>query len=190
MGWRPRFFSFRVPSADLPRLAVGAPARFASALAWLKQSADGVATGPTRPPLAKINASRSRSTSALRSLPSCPPINRDHACEHERKSEFCFEVGNETRNPRRRGPRPNQTLRHGLRSNSQKAKSQSRLRKSPSRYFWHLPSTQPGFVLSPPAEKSTPRQNQTEKNVADPFGRERLELWRAKYCETVLTLFY
>jgi hypothetical protein len=41
-----------------------------------------------------------------RSLPSCPPINRDHACEHERKSEFCFEVGNETRNPPRRGHAP------------------------------------------------------------------------------------
>src|SRR5262249_20077051 len=39
---------------------------------------------------------------ALRSLPSCPPINRDHARGHERKSEFCFEIGNETRNPRRR----------------------------------------------------------------------------------------
>src|SRR5262249_61620117 len=38
---------------------------------------------------------------ALRSLPSCAPINRDHAREHERKSEFYFEVGNETRNPRR-----------------------------------------------------------------------------------------
>ena len=40
---------------------------------------------------------------ALRSLPVCAPINRDHAREHERKSEFCFEVGNETRNPQRRG---------------------------------------------------------------------------------------
>ena len=27
------------------------------------------------------------------------PVNRDHTREHERKSEFCFEVGNETRNP-------------------------------------------------------------------------------------------
>src|SRR5215831_20543859 len=43
---------------------------------------------------------------ALRSLPSCAPINRDHAREHERKSDFCFEVGNETRNPRRRGHVP------------------------------------------------------------------------------------
>ena len=33
-------------------------------------------------------------------------IDRDHAREHERKSEFCFEVGNETRNPRRRGRLP------------------------------------------------------------------------------------
>ena len=39
---------------------------------------------------------------ALRSLPSCAPINRDHAREHEHKSEFCFEIGNETRNPPRR----------------------------------------------------------------------------------------
>src|SRR6516225_8454372 len=38
--------------------------------------------------------------------PYCAPINRDHAREHERKSEFCFEVGNETRNPRRRGHVP------------------------------------------------------------------------------------
>jgi hypothetical protein len=43
---------------------------------------------------------------ALRSLPSCAPINRDHAREDERKSDFCFEVGNETRNPRRRGHVP------------------------------------------------------------------------------------
>src|SRR4029077_9179627 len=39
-------------------------------------------------------------------LPSCPPINWDHAREHERKSEFCFEVGNETGNPPRRGHVP------------------------------------------------------------------------------------
>jgi hypothetical protein len=43
---------------------------------------------------------------ALRSLPSCAPINRDHAREHQRKSELRFEVGNETRNPRRRGHVP------------------------------------------------------------------------------------
>src|SRR5262249_36598958 len=43
---------------------------------------------------------------ALRLLPSCAPINRDHAREHERKSEFCFEVGNEMRNPRRCGHVP------------------------------------------------------------------------------------
>src|SRR5215470_5242844 len=43
---------------------------------------------------------------ALRSLPSCAPVNRDHAREHERKPEFCFEVGNETRYPRRRGHVP------------------------------------------------------------------------------------
>ncbi len=43
---------------------------------------------------------------ALRSRPSCAPVNRDHARQHERKSEFCFEIGNETRNPRRRGPFP------------------------------------------------------------------------------------
>src|SRR5262245_62119974 len=42
----------------------------------------------------------------LRALPSCAPINRDHAREHDRKSDFCFEVGNETRNPRRRGRVP------------------------------------------------------------------------------------
>ena len=38
----------------------------------------------------------------LRALPSCAPINRDHAREHDRKSDFCFAIGNETRNP----PRP------------------------------------------------------------------------------------
>jgi hypothetical protein len=43
---------------------------------------------------------------ALRALESCAPINRDHAREHERKSEFCFEVGNEPRNPPRRGHDP------------------------------------------------------------------------------------
>ena len=57
-----------------------------------------------RPPLAKIKARRSHSTPLT--LPSCPPINRDHAREHERKSEFCFEVGNETGNPPRRGHVP------------------------------------------------------------------------------------
>ena len=42
----------------------------------------------------------------FRALPSCAPINRDHAREHECKSKFCFEVGNETRNPPRRGRAP------------------------------------------------------------------------------------
>ena len=36
----------------------------------------------------------------------CAPIHRDHASEHERKSKLCFEVGNETRNPPRRGRIP------------------------------------------------------------------------------------
>ena len=36
----------------------------------------------------------------------CPPINWNHAREAERKSDFCFEVGNEARNPPRRGPLP------------------------------------------------------------------------------------
>jgi hypothetical protein len=39
----------------------------------------------------------------LRALPYGAPINRDHAREHERKSKFCFEVGDKTRNPPRRG---------------------------------------------------------------------------------------
>ena len=34
------------------------------------------------------------------------PVNRDHTREHKRKSEFCFEVGNETRNPPRSGRNP------------------------------------------------------------------------------------
>jgi hypothetical protein len=42
----------------------------------------------------------------LRALPSCAPINRDHAREHDRKSDFCFAVGNETRNPPRRDHLP------------------------------------------------------------------------------------
>jgi hypothetical protein len=33
-------------------------------------------------------------------------LSRDRAREHERKSEFCFEIGNEARNPPRRGPLP------------------------------------------------------------------------------------
>ena len=37
-------------------------------------------------------------------------------------------------------PQPNQMLARGLRSSSQKAKSQIRLRKSPSRCSWHLAS--------------------------------------------------
>ena len=42
----------------------------------------------------------------LRALPSCAPVNRDHAHEHERKSEFCFAAGNEARNPPRCGHVP------------------------------------------------------------------------------------
>ena len=34
------------------------------------------------------------------------PVNRDHTREHKRKSEFCFAVGNETRNPPGRGRNP------------------------------------------------------------------------------------
>src|ERR1700736_4644011 len=36
----------------------------------------------------------------------CPPVNRDHAREHECKSKFCFAVGNESRNPPGRGHNP------------------------------------------------------------------------------------
>jgi hypothetical protein len=36
----------------------------------------------------------------------CPPVNRDHAHERECKSEFCFAVGNETRNPPGHGHSP------------------------------------------------------------------------------------
>ena len=34
------------------------------------------------------------------------PVNRDHTREHKRKSEFCFAVGNETRNPPGRDRNP------------------------------------------------------------------------------------
>jgi len=53
-----------------------------------------------------FRAQAGRSGPGLRALPSCAPINRDHAREHERKSEFCFEVGNESRNPPGRGHVP------------------------------------------------------------------------------------
>jgi hypothetical protein len=46
-------------------------------------------------------------------------------------------------------------LRRGLRSSSQNTKSQSRLRKSPSRCFWHYASYfSPGFSAVRPSEGS------------------------------------
>jgi hypothetical protein len=48
----------------------------------------------------------------LRALPSCAPINRDHAREHVRKSDFCFAVGNETRNPPRLAKSQSNKSRH------------------------------------------------------------------------------
>jgi hypothetical protein len=83
---------------------------------------------PRRPLHAKIRPIRNRST-PLRALPSCEPINRDHAPEHERKSELCFEVWNETRNPPRRGRIPNKNW--GMACAH--VPTQIPLRKSPSR---------------------------------------------------------
>ena len=42
---------------------------------------------------------------SFRAVPSCN-IQGDHARQHEPKSEFSLHVGNETRNPPRRGPTP------------------------------------------------------------------------------------
>jgi hypothetical protein len=42
----------------------------------------------------------------LLALPCFASINRNYTREHDRKSEFRFEVRNKTRNPPRRGPFP------------------------------------------------------------------------------------
>src|SRR5215831_3322271 len=90
---------------------------------------------------------------ALRSLPSCAPINRDHAREHERKSEFRFEVGNETRNPRRRGPVPIKCCGVACAQIAKKPNHKPGYVNSPADTFrfCHLPC--PGLLPpSPPAE--------------------------------------
>ena len=49
----------------------------------------------------------------LRALPSCAPINRDHDREHDRKSDFCFEVEIRNRAARLAGP-PSRNIEHPL----------------------------------------------------------------------------
>src|SRR5258708_31795119 len=71
-----------------------------------KNAHDARVTAPKTRRAAKVNKRANQAAPAmypaLRSLLSFAPINRDHAREHEHKSEFCFEIGNETRNPPRR----------------------------------------------------------------------------------------
>ena len=80
---------------------------------------------------------------ALRSLPSCAPINRDHAREHERKSDFCFEVGNETRNPRRRGHVPIQCCGVACAQVAKKPNHKPNYVNSPADTFRFCHSTEP-----------------------------------------------
>src|SRR5262249_39859104 len=90
---------------------------------------------------------------ALRSLPCCAPINRDHACEHERKSEFCFEVGNETRNPRRRGHNPIKCWRVTRAQVTKKPNQKTGSVNRPADTFGTRHPTRPRFLsTSPPAD--------------------------------------
>jgi hypothetical protein len=75
----------------------------AQSWAWLAGPVLGIADEAARGVHAPFIA---QSLLAERALPPFAPINRDHAREHERKSEFCFEVGNEAGNPPRRGNLP------------------------------------------------------------------------------------
>jgi hypothetical protein len=57
------------------------------------------------PPHTRVTAPKTRRAAKvnkrakLLAFPCCAPINRNHTREHERKSDFRFEVGNEARNP-------------------------------------------------------------------------------------------
>ena len=93
---------------------------------------------------------------------SCPPVNRDHAREHERKSKFCFAVGNESRNPPGRGHSPIKCWRVAC---AQVAKKPNRTsdcvnRPADALNIWH--PTPAGLLTpsSPPAEQATTRQHQ------------------------------
>jgi hypothetical protein len=87
---------------------------------------------------------------------------------------------------------PQANVRHGLRSSTQKAKSQSRLHKSPTRYvsaFAILPS--PVLCWSSPAEKFTARQNRSGKKVGTELsGESEWNIGGAKYRNSFLTFFY
>ena len=85
--------------------ATAASSRYAEASARCL-SARSRRSGVRRTTLNESLMARQTVRCGLRALPSCAPINRDHAREHERKSEFCFEVGNESRNPPGRGRSP------------------------------------------------------------------------------------
>ena len=81
--------------------ATAASSRYAEASARCL-SARSRRSGVRRTTLNESLMARQTVRCGLRALQSCAPINWDHAREHDRKSDFCFAIGNETRNP----PRP------------------------------------------------------------------------------------
>ena len=85
--------------------ATAASSRYAEASARCL-SARSRRSGVRRTTLNESLMARQTVRCGLRALPSCAPINRDHAREHDRKSDFCFAIGNETGNPPRRGQVP------------------------------------------------------------------------------------
>ena len=73
----------------------------------------------------------------------CPPVNRDHAHERECKSEFCFAVGNETRNPPGSGRVPMKCWRVAHAQVAKKPNHKSGCVNRPADTFGICHSTQP-----------------------------------------------
>src|SRR5258705_803362 len=78
------------------------------------------------------------------------PVNRDHTREHKRKSEFCFAVGNETRNPpgRDRNPIKRWRVAHAQVAKKPNHKSSWVNRPADALGIWH-PTTDEPATLAP-----------------------------------------
>jgi hypothetical protein len=92
--------------------ATAASSRYAEASARCL-SARSRRSGVRRTTLNESLMARQTVRCGLRALPSCAPINRDHDREHDRKSDFCFEVEIRNRAARLAGP-PSRNIEHPL----------------------------------------------------------------------------
>jgi len=106
----------------------------------------------------------------------CAPINRDHAYEHERKPEFCFEVRNETRNPPWRRHVPIKYCGVPCAHLAKKPNHKSGCVSRPADAFGICHSTQPGLSFATRRED----QHQPRSGQALPPRQSVQGLWACR----------